>query len=381
MALLLLRQATVPTAAEMDRDQPLDPEAAARVHAYALYTLRLAGELTDTEERAELYSEAARLLLRLGETDSAAAALRTVLECRPLDAAALSALHPLLTRRAEETGDPGPLLELLNFRLALPSNESGDEIMQRSEQALRVTLLAQRAGLSRQCGQDVAAEGDLTALLKLEPEHALAHRWLAELRGQYGDTEAAIYHYERFLALDAKPAERQAAHAAVARLLAQAAPARAAFHVQKAIEFGQRYRALRGSEVDTLEEVHAQGEQYRWLSALQLQLGQRTEAAATLRELLDRLPSASAFSGERQQVSLELAEILEKHTQNPAAALAVVEQVLKEVPLALPALERLIELARSTGELARPPAVFGRARFPRSSGESAPGHLSSERDA
>ena len=361
MALLLLRQATVPTEAEMDRDQPLDPEAAARVHAYALYTLRLAGELSEDEERAELYSEAAQLLLRLGETDGAAAALRTVLECRPLDAAALAELHPLLTRRAEETGDPGPLLELLNFRLALPVSESGDEIMQRSEQALRVTLLAQRAGLSRQSGQDLEAESDLTALLKLEPEHAQAHRWLAELRGQYGDAEAAIYHYERFLALDAKPAERQAAHAAVARLLAKAAPERAAFHVQKAIEFGQRYRALRGGEVDTLEEVHAQGEQYRWLSALQLQLGQPTEAAATLRELLDRLPTAPAFGGERQQVSLELAEVLEKHTQNPGAALAVVEQVLKEIPLALPALERLIELARLVGDVARPPVVFGRA--------------------
>lgn len=361
MALLLLRQATIPTAAELDRDKPLEPEAAARVHAYALYTLRLAGELSENEERAELYSEAAQLLLRLGETDGAAAALRTALDCRPLDAAALSELHPLLTRRAEETGDAGPLLELLNFRLALPVSESGDEIMQRSEQALRVTLLAQRAGLSRQSGQDAAAESDLTALLKLEPEHALAHRWLAELRGQYGDTEAAIYHYERFLALDAKPAERQAAHAAVARLLAKAAPERAAFHVQKAIEFGQRYRALRGGEVDTLEEVHAQGEQYRWLSALQLQLGQTAEAAATLRELLERLPTAPAFSGERQQVSLELAEILEKHTHNPAAALAVVEQVLKEVPLALPALARLVELARITGELARPPAIFGRA--------------------
>lgn len=361
MALLLLRQATIPTADELDRDKPLAPEAAARVHAYALYTLRLAGELSDDEERAELYSEAAQLLLRLGETDSAAAALRTVLDCRPLDAAALAELHPLLTRRAEETGDAGPLFELLNFRLALPVSEAGDEIMRRSEQALRVTLLAQRAGLARQSGQDAAAESDLTALLKLEPEHALAHYRLAELRGQYGDAEAAIYHYERFLALDAKPAERQAAHAAVARLLAKTAPERAAFHVQKAIEFGQRYRALRGGEVDTLEEVHAQGEQYRWLSTLQLQLGQTAEAAATLRELLDRLPTAPAFSGERQQVSLELAEILEKHTHNPAAALAVVEQILKEVPLALPALERLVELARITGELARPPAVFGRA--------------------
>lgn len=361
MALLLLRQATVPTEAQMDRSQPLEPESAERVRAYVLYTLRLAGELTDDEERAELYGEAAQLLLRLGDTDGAAAALRTVLECRPLDAAALAELHPLLTRRAEEAGDPGPLLELLNFRLGLPASESGDEIGRRSEQALRVTLLLQRAGLARQSGQDLAAESDLTALLKLEPEHAQAHRWLAELRGQYGDAEAAIHHYERFLELDAKPAERQAAHAAVARLLAPSAPDRAAFHVQKAIEFGQRYRALRGGEVDTLEEVHAQGEQYRWLSALQLQLGQSSTAAATLRELLERLPTEPAFSGERQQVSLELAEVLEKHTQNPAAALAVVEQVLKEVPLALPALERLIALARLTGEVARPPAVFGRA--------------------
>lgn len=361
LALLLLRQATIPPEAEMDRSgAPLSADAAARVQAYALYTLRLAGELSDDEERAELYSEAAQLLLRVGDTDGAAAALRMALESRPYDSAAFAELHPLLSRRAEAGGDPGPLLELLNFRLSLPPRE-GDELQQRSEQALRVTLLLQRAALSRQCGQDREADSDLQALLQLESDNPLSHLWLAELRAQQGEAEPAIHHYERFLQLDPKPAERQGAHAAVAKLLAAKEPARAAAHLRQAIEFGQRYRALRGGEVGSMEEVRAQIAQYRWLSELQLQLGQSTEAVATLRELLDKLPTEPEFSAERQRVSLELAEALEQHAADPAGALLVVEQVLKEVPLALPALERLIALAQLTGDLSRPPATFVRA--------------------
>ncbi len=362
LALLLLRQATIPTEAEMDRNssEPLTPESAARVQAYAQYTLRLAGELGDDEARAEFYSEAAQLLLRVGDSDGAAAALRTVLDSRPYDSAALAELHPLLTRRAEEGSDPGPLLELLTFRLAL-APRSGDEAQQRSEQTLRVSLLLQRAGLSRQSGQDQEAESDLRALLQLEPDNALSHLWLAELRGQYGDSEAAIHHYERFLQLDPKPAERQSAHAAVAKLLAATAPARAAAHLRQAIEFGQHYRALRGGEVDNVEEVRAQIVQYRRLSELQLQVGQPAESVATLRELLDKIPADPACTEERQSVSLELADALEKHAADPAAAIVVVEQVLKEVPLSLPALERIIALAQRTGEMSRPPATFVRA--------------------
>ena len=363
MALLLLRQATVPTAEEMDRGSSvaLDPAATARVHAYALYTLRLAGELQDDEARAELYSEAAQLLLRLGDTDGAAAALRTLLQSRPFDQAAFATLHPLLTRRAEEASDPGPLLELLTFRLALSPKDPIDEALGRSEQALRVTLLLQRAGLLRQSGQDLDAETDLRALLALDPGQALAHRWLAELRAQYADAEAAIHHYERFLELDAKPAERQVVHAAVAKLLAPTAPARAAAHVRQAIEFGERYRALRGDEVDTIDEVRSQSALHHWLSELQLQLGQPTESVATLRELLGKLPVEARFAEERQRVSLGLAEAMERHTADRAGALNVVEQVLKELPVALPALERLMALAKAHGEPVRPQVALARA--------------------
>jgi tetratricopeptide (TPR) repeat protein len=331
------------------------------VQAYALYTLRLAGELSDDEARADLYSEAAELLLRLGDIDGAAAALRTALQSRPLDAAAFAELHPLLTRRAEEAGDPGPLLELLNFRLAQAPRDASDEALRRGEQLLRVPLLLQRAGLLRQSGQDLDAENDLRALLQLEPGHALAHRWLAELRAQYADAEAAIHHYERFLQLDAKPAERQVVHAAVAKLLAPTEPARAAAHVRQAIEFGERYRALRGDEVDTLEEVRSQIELHRWLSELQLQLKQPADAVATLRELLGKLPTDTAFAEERQRVSLVLAEVLEHHAADRAAALVVVEQVLKETPAALPALERLIALVKLTAEPTRAQLALGKA--------------------
>jgi hypothetical protein len=359
MALLLLRQASVPTAAEMDRSgAPLDAAAAARVHAYALYTLRLAGELRDDEARADLYAEAAQLLLRLCDTDGAAAALRTVLDSRPLDAAAFSELHPLLTRRAEEAGDPGPLLELLNFRLAQPPRPDGDEA--RAEQALRVTLLGQRAAILRKSGQDLNAEEDLKALLALAPDHSESHRRLAELRAEYGDAEAAIYHYERFL-LDAKPADRQDVHAAAARLLAPLDAARAASHVQKAIEFGQRYRAMRGDEVDTPDEVRAQIDLYRWLSELQLKQDQRAEAVATLRELRDKLPADGTLAAERQQVMLELADALEQHQGDRPGALQVIDQVLKEAPLSLPALERMIALCKQTGEVARSQAALARA--------------------
>jgi hypothetical protein len=76
-ALLLLRQATAPSDTELDplRDQPLSPEGASRLRAYAMYTLRLASLLSEGDARTDLYAEAGQLLLRIGDQDGAAATL------------------------------------------------------------------------------------------------------------------------------------------------------------------------------------------------------------------------------------------------------------------------------------------------------------------
>lgn len=359
-ALWLLRQATAPGNAgdpELGQGSALSAEDSARFRAYGLYTLRLASLLGTAESKAELYSEAAGIFVKLGETDTAAAALRAVLDCTPQDDAAFSQLRSLLTSRAEDSKKPdaGPLLELLNFRLALVPE---DELQARSERSLRVSLLLQRASLLQAAGQLPEAAADLQTLLGLDAQQPTAHRRLAELRVQSGDSSAAIHHYERFLELGGNPADRQAVHVAVARLLSLVDPERTIPHVQQAIELGRKFRELRGDEVDTAEEVAGLVDLYRWLERLHVSLGQTDPAIAALRELHTQIPNDEAFFETRQQVAIAIADVLEQHKKDRPAAIASLEQLLVREPLALQALDRLATLTQAAGETQRPQALY-----------------------
>lgn len=360
VALLLLRQATAPGSiggAELSPGAALSAEDTARLRAYGLYTLRLASLLTVPETRAELYNEAAQMFVKLADHETAAAALRTVLDNTPLDDAAFAQLRSLLTTRAEDAKKPdaGPLLELLNFRL---SQVPEDGLQERAERGLRTSLLLQRAGLFQGAGQVVQAAADLEALLQLDPRQGAAHRRLAELQAQKGNNDAAILHYEQFLALGGTPAERQAVHVAVGRLLSVIDAARALPHVQHAIELGHKYRELRGDEVDTAEEVAALADLYRWQEKLQLSLGQVEPAIATLRELDKHIPRDEPFFEERQRVAIEIANVLESAKGDRAAAISSLEQLLAAEPLALSALERLAALVQAAGETTRAQGLY-----------------------
>lgn len=362
MALLLLRQATAPADAEIASDaaplQATDPSAA-RLRAYALYTLRLAALLSQPEARGELYNEAARIFQRLGDTESAAASLRTALDCIPHDTAAFGQLISLLTARADDPkrADAGPLVELINFRLGL-SPES--EAQRKLEQPLRISLLLQRSGLLLAAGQMAEAIADLQTLLSIDSQHAMAHRRLAELLAQNRQTGEAILHYEQFLQLDTNPAERSAVHVAVARLLSESAPPRAETHVRQAIDLDHKYRSLRGDAVTTPDEAKALADLYRWLEQLQLSQGQVAAAVATLRELQTHIPAGASFSEERQQVVLELATVLERQKDRPGAVTAL-EKVAGAEPMALKVLERLAGLSPTAGDAQRLNPLYNRA--------------------
>ncbi len=360
VALLLLRQATAPGSgggADLAPGAAISSEDAARLRAYGLYTLRLASLLTVPETLSELYSEAAQIFIKLGDVETAAASLRVVLDNSPLDDAAFNQLRGLLTARAEDSKKPdiGPLLELLNYRLALVPE---DEAQERSERSLRSSLLLQRAGLFQAAGQLPQAAADLQALLELDPRQTAAHRRLAELQAQKGNNDAAILHYEQFLALGGTPAERQAVHVAVGRLLSVVDPARALPHVLQAIELGHKYRELRGDEVDTAEEVSALSDLYRWQQKLQLSLGQADAAIATLRELDKHIPRDEQFFEERQRVAIEIANVLEGARGDRTAAISSLEQLLIAEPLALSALERLAALVQAAGDTSRAQGLY-----------------------
>lgn len=365
-ALLLLRQAASPTEAELDplRSEPRSDESKARLSAYALYTLKLAGEISDAEVKADLYIEAAQLLDRLGQAANAAAALREALEHRPEDAGAFSRLHSLLSRHAEEKGDPAPLLELLNFklgRLERPAQPEAGEGEARSEAALRVQLLSQRAALHQASGQLSDAAADLRALLQIDPRHGLSHRKLAALYAQHNDVVAAAKHYEEYLQLDASPVEKLAAHQAVAELLSPYEPARAVQHAEQALGLHRQQRAQRGEQVDTVEAVSAEVGLARQLFTLRTQLGQHQQAAATMRELEAGLPAGATFLPLRQEALLDLAGLQDKHLGDRAGAVASVEKILHEAPTALPALERLLALTKAGGDAARATMALARA--------------------
>lgn len=362
VALLLLRQATAPGnvgGAELAPGASLSTEDTARLRAYGLYTLRLASLLTVPETRAELYNEAAQIFVRLSDFETAAAALRIVLDDTPLDDAVFSQLRSLLSARAEDSKKPdaGPLLELLNFRLAQVPE---DDMQQRAERSLRTSLLLQRAGLYQAAGQVGPAAADLETLLQLDPRQTAAHRRLAELQAHKGNNEGAILHYEQFLNLGGTPAERQAVHVAVGRLLSTVDPMRALPHVQQAIELGHKYRELRGDEVDTTEEVAALADLYRWQEKLQLSLGQVDQAIATLRDLDKHIPRDEQFFEERQRVAIEIANVLESAKGDRTAAISSLEQLLIAEPLALSALERLAALVQAAGETNRAQGLYRR---------------------
>lgn len=344
-ALLVLRHTTALAPTDLEGSEAVtDPAQVARLRAAAAYALRLAAALRQPEPRVELYTEAAQIFQRLGETETAAAALRTVLDCDPFDTTAFSRLQSLLSTRAEDpqTGDAGPLLELLSYRL---SQVPSDEAHRKLELPQRLSLLLQRAALYQAAGQTAEAVQDLETLLKLDAAHAQAQRRLAELLAQRGEGERAIEHYEKFLALDPSPADRQAAHVAVARLLSESAPSRAVPHLEQAVELGKKTRALRGDEVDTVEEIAAEAQLYRWLVELQLAVGKGDEAVATFRSLLEQIPTTPPFTAEREKLVLALATVLEKDRKEPAAALELLGKELAQRPLAISLLERLAALS------------------------------------
>lgn len=359
-AVMLLRQATVPSDSELDplRDQPLSPEGAARLRAYAIYTLRLASLLANGDTRTDLFTEAGQLLLRIGDQDGAAATLRTALDGRPFDDSIFNLLLTLIQRRSEQTGDNGPLLELLDYRLSLVARTEDER---KQDLPLRVSLLSQRAALHLLTGQNVAAASDLETLLSIMPDHTLSHRRLAALRAQHGDLAAAAMHYQRLLDLSTEKSEQQAIHRSLGELLSDTAPEHATFHLEETLKLGSELRQGSGNS-ETSDEVEQRVHLQKRLLGLKLRRGDLDGATQTLKSLVAELPSGKELSMLRQQVLLEVAGIYERDLGNRGAALTVLDRLLGEQPLQIAALERVVLLSQASGETARAQSALTRAR-------------------
>ncbi len=359
-ALMLLRQATEPSESELDplRDQPLSPDGAARLRAYAMYTLRLASLLSDGDSRTDLYTEAGQLLIRIGDQDGASAALRTALDGRPFDDSIFQPLLSLLQRRSEQTGDNGPLLELLDFRLAQVARSDEEK---RQDLPIRIALLSQRAALHLLTGQNVVAASDLETLLSLQPDHMLSHRRLAALRAQHGDLAAATMHYRKLLELATDRQDQLSIHRSLGELLLEATPEHAMIHIAESLRIGTELRK-EGGQSETSDEVEQRVQQQKRLLGLELRKGDRESALATLRQIVEELPNSKDLSSLRQSVFLEVAGLYERDLGDRSAALAILDKLLSEQPLQLAALDRLVQLASQGGEAARASGALNRAR-------------------
>lgn len=355
-ALALLRQATRPNDVEMDplRVDPLAPESAARLRAYAQYTLRMASLLSDQAHRADLFTEAGQLLSRLGDIDGAAASLRAALEGRPFDENVLSELFALLNRRSEQTGDSGPLLETLDFRL---SQVAFTEEEKAADQRWRAQLLSQRAALHLLSHQNTLAVADLESLLVLAPDHALSHRRLAALRAEHGDIAAAAAHYEHLLGLSKNQAEQFRLHQTLAELLFEHWPDKAAQHLEAAL----KQKLVSGAE-PTVEQAQECVQLQRRLLRIKLRQGDKPHAYKTLKSMASEVPTGPEFSVLREQVLLEVAGVFERDLGDHVAAVLHLERLLEEQPLAVVALEKLWTLRVGSGETAKGTTVLHRAR-------------------
>jgi len=359
-ALFLLRQSTAPTTAELDplRDQPLSPESAARLRAYAMYTLRMAAVVTDGESRADLYVEAGQMLLRLGDQDGAAASLRAAVDSRPFDENLVSTLLGLLKGHADQTGDNGPLLELLDFRLAQVPRSDGDSA---SDQAMRVQLLSQRAALHLLSGQNLLAAADLETLLSIKPDHTLSHHRLAALRSQHGDIAAATMHYERLLELAHTPSEKYVLHRTLGELLPDHAPDKAIEHLTEALKLRHTLRQATGTE-ETLEDTEQRVQLQRRLFGLFLRQGDKPNAYKTLKAMASELPTSNESATLREKTLLDVAKLYEFDVGDPVAAALVLERLIDEKPLQIEALEHFVKLCQTGGDAAKAQQALLRAR-------------------
>lgn len=354
-ALLLLRRALQP-----------DPAAAdpAEAHTYALLTLRLSESIRDPGRKADLCGEAAALLLSIGDHEGAAAALRALLDHRPDDALAFGQLYELLMVRAAPPpagpGDAGPLLELLNHRLAW---EPAEEAARAAERPLRVALLLQRAALRQAAEREPLAIADLRALLSLDPGHLMARRRLADLLLAEGHPEEALLHYERALTLEEDETERRAVHIQAARILSDTDAARASDHLRQAIAIGRK--RWQGSSLSpastgshritaTPESVGVEGALYRWQVRLLLSQGHYGEAVEVLGQLAALVPPGPDHGIEQARVELEIADVLLYQARDPRGALRALERAIQADPLSLEALDRLVTLCAELNEPALP---------------------------
>ncbi len=92
--------------------------AASDLAGFAEATVRLAEQLLEAERSAALFNEAGAAFEEVGQSESAALAYRAVLDRTPLDGSAWRRARALFGERYQSAGDAGPLLELLDHRLA-----------------------------------------------------------------------------------------------------------------------------------------------------------------------------------------------------------------------------------------------------------------------
>jgi tetratricopeptide (TPR) repeat protein len=288
---------------------------------YARATARLAGELQESERAAMLLAEAGAGFEKAGQIEPAAAAFRGVLDRTPLDGDAYNRARSLLAALHAERHDPGPLVELLTYRL-----EHVQDVADRTQ------LWLDRAELLVNEGDRDGAERDLRAALEAVPDHLAAMRRLAELIGQAPAGRAeAVSLWERYLELERDPERRRAALLRLVDL--EESPG------------GDGEAAIRYLEaaIDlSPSPLRAVAEHERLASLLSKQ--RHWQRAV---EALRRLSDISGAGSARAAVELRIADIYRDGFADTRASVEAILRALRAEPLELEALRRLVGYAES----------------------------------
>ena len=133
------------------------------------------------------------------------------------------------------------------------------------------------------------------------------------------------------------------------------------FHLEETLKLGSELRLASGN-TETSDEVEQRVQLQKKLLGLKLRRGDRDGATQTLKSLAADLPLGKELSTLRQQVLLEVAGIYERELGDRTAALMVLDRLLGEQPLQIPALERVVQLSQASGETARAQSALTRAR-------------------
>lgn len=283
--------------------------------AIAHAALRVGLALAEDENAAVYLKEAAGLFAQLNHTLSAASCYRQVLDRTPLDGDAFGKCRQLLQLHYQKSQAPGPLVELLTH-----------QITHAPDGAALIGYRMDRGQLLFSERDFEGAEADFRAILEIDPDHRDAIERLAEtVCLDVKRTEEARQLWRRLHEIEREPVRRRRV------LLRMATLEEEAGHLGRAIELCEEAIDIETTNQD-LDRV----------ATLLCRTRQWDRAIVVLQQLNRQVEPGA----QRTATELRLAAVYRDGLRDMRAAIDALSRALKQDPLELEAMSRLVAMSQ-----------------------------------